>query len=75
MTTRQLLVKYRVLKKTDPVAAYQLFVENENNERFVSLVRTGDNFVQFTEEFIEEGGDILDKKSYKYYLDKRFQKE
>lgn len=75
MTTRQLLVKYRTLKITDPSAAFQLFLENEENQRFADLVRTYDNFVQFTEEFIEEGGDIMDRKAYRKYLDKRFEKE
>lgn len=75
MTTKELLIKYLKLKKINPTSAYQLFLENETNERLVSLIRTYDNFAQFTKEFIEEGGDILDKKSYREYLDKRFEKE
>ena len=75
MTTRQLLIKYRNLKRIDPAAAYKLFLENESNERFTSLVRTCDNFIMFTKQFIEEDGDILNKKQYREYLDKRFSEE
>lgn len=65
MITKELLVKYRKLKMMDSEAAYQLFLENESNERFVSLVKTCDDFSGFTREFIEGDGDILNEKSYK----------
>ena len=72
MTTKELIVEYKNLKKTDPVAAYKFFIEKESDDRFTSLVRTGDNLVEFVNDFLEEGGDMLDKETFRQYLDKRF---
>lgn len=72
MTTKKRLIKYKNLKDNDPVAAYQFFLENENDERFANLIRMGDDLIEFVNDFLQEGGDILDEKKFRQYLEKRF---
>ncbi|MCY2988014.1 MAG: hypothetical protein NTY19_09150 [Planctomycetota bacterium] len=45
MTTRERLLKYRELRKSSPAAAEKFLVENQTDERFVSLVKLGNAFV------------------------------
>jgi len=54
MTTRDRLVKYRELHKTNPEAAEKFLEENKNDERFVSLVQLrGAFFSGFQKRLIE----------------------
>ena len=73
--TKKRLLKYRDLKTTNPAAAYRFFLENEIDERFVSIVRFGDDFLQYLKEYASGGGDLENAEALRAYLNRRLEEQ